>query len=113
MSTIILGISAQYHDSAAALIRDGVVVAAASEERFSRLKHDASLPIRASRWCLEEAGATIDDVDYVVFYEKPLRKFERLLIQQLLNFPKSFKAFRRSSMVWLTDKLWVKTSWAW
>ncbi|MEC8191289.1 MAG: carbamoyltransferase N-terminal domain-containing protein [Myxococcota bacterium] len=110
MSTIILGISAQYHDSAAALIRDGVVVAAASEERFSRLKHDASLPIRASRWCLEEAGATIDDVDYVVFYEKPLRKFERLLIQQLLNVPKSFKAFRRSSMVWLTDKLWVRNS---
>ena len=70
MSTTV-GISAQYHDSAA-LIRDGVVVAAASEERFSRLKHDASLPIRASRWCLEEAGATIDDVDYVVFM-KPLR----------------------------------------
>lgn len=110
MSTIILGISAQYHDSAAALIRDGVVVAAANEERFSRLKHDASLPIRASRWCLSEAGITIEDVDYVVFYEKPLKKFERLLVQQLLHFPKSFKAFRRSSMVWLTEKLWVRNA---
>ncbi len=110
MSTFILGISAQYHDSAATLLRDGEVIAAANEERFSRLKHDPSLPIRASRWCLEEAGITMDDVDYVVFYEKPLRKFERLLIQQLLHFPKSFKAFRRSSMVWLTDKLWVRNA---
>ena len=110
MASYILGISAQYHDSSASLICDGVVLAAANEERFSRLKHDASLPIRAARWCLSEAGITIDDVDYVVFYEKPLKKFERLLIQQLLNFPKSFKAFRRSSMVWLTDKLWVRNA---
>jgi carbamoyltransferase len=110
MSTIILGISAQYHDAAAALLIDGVVVAAASEERFSRLKHDSSIPVRATKWCLQQAKISIDDVDHVVFYEKPLKKFERLLIHQLLNFPKSFKAFQRSSMVWLTDKLWVRNS---
>ena len=86
MATYILGISAQYHDSSAALLRDGEVVAAANEERFSRLKHDASLPVRAARWCLSEAGITIDDVDYVVFYEKPLKKFERLLIQQPVSY---------------------------
>ena len=108
MSTTILGISAQYHDAAAALIRDGVVVAAASEERFSRIKHDPSIPVRATRWCLEHAGITMDDVDHVVFYEKPLKKFERLMVHQLLHFPKSFKAFQRSCMVWLTDKLWIR-----
>ncbi len=110
MAITILGISAQYHDSAAALIRDGVVIAAANEERFSRLKHDASLPIRAARWCLEEAGITVDELDHVVFYEKPLRKFERLMIMQLLHFPKSLKAFQRSSMVWLTEKLWIRNA---
>ncbi|MGB0638180.1 MAG: carbamoyltransferase [Myxococcota bacterium] len=110
MAITILGISAQYHDSAAALLRDGVVVAAANEERFSRLKHDASLPIRAANWCLEEAGITVDELDYVVFYEKPLRKFERLMIMQLLHFPKSLKAFQRSSMVWLTEKLWIRNA---
>ena len=107
---IILGSSAQYHDSAAALVVDGEVVAAASEERFSRLKHDSSIPVRAARWCLDHAGVTIDDVDHVVFYEKPLKKFERLMINQLLHFPKSFKAFQRSCMVWLTDKLWVRNT---
>ena len=110
MSITVLGISAQSHDSAAALVRDGVVIAAASEERFSRLKHDASIPVRATRWCLEHAGITMDDVDHVVFYEKPLKKFERLMVNQLLHFPKSFKAFQRSSMVWLTDKLWVRNN---
>ena len=110
MAITILGISAQYHDSAAALLRDGVVVAAANEERFSRLKHDASLPIRAANWCLEEAGITVDELDYVVFYEKPLRKFERLMSMQLLHFPKSLKAFQRSSMVWLTEKLWIRNA---
>ena len=110
MPITILGISAQYHDSAAALVRDGVVIAAASEERFSRLKHDSSIPVKAARWCLKEAGITISDVDHVVFYEKPLKKFERVIINQLLNFPKSFKAFQRSSMVWLTDKLWVRNT---
>lgn len=110
MSTTVLGISAQYHDAAAALVKDGVVIAAASEERFSRLKHDASIPVRATRWCLEHAGITMEDVDHVVFYEKPLKKFERLMVSQLLHFPKSFKAFQRSSMVWLTDKLWVRNN---
>jgi carbamoyltransferase len=110
MSTTVLGISAQYHDAAAALVRDGVVIAAASEERFSRLKHDASIPVRATRWCLEHAGITMDEVDHVVFYEKPLKKFERLIVSQILHFPKSFKAFQRSSMLWLTDKLWVRNT---
>ena len=110
MAKYILGISAHYHDSAAALVRDGEVIAAACEERFSRLKHDSSIPVRATRWCLAHAGITMDDVDHVVFYEKPLKKFERLMISQLLHFPKSFKAFQRSCMVWLTDKLWVRNA---
>ncbi len=110
MPKVVLGISAQYHDAAAALVVDGKLVAAASEERFSRLKHDASIPVRATRWCLAHAGMTMSDVDHVVFYEKPLRKFERLMVNQLLHFPKSFKAFQRSAMVWLTDKLWVRNT---
>jgi len=110
MACNILGISALYHDAAAALVVDGSVVAAASEERFSRLKHDSALPVRATKWCLEQGGITMDDVDHVVFYEKPLRKFERLMVMQLLNFPWSFKAFQRASLVWLTDKLWVRNS---
>jgi carbamoyltransferase len=110
MAKIILGISALYHDAAAALVIDGDLVAAASEERFSRLKHDSAIPVRATEWCLAQAGIDMDDVDHLVFYEKPLRKFERLMIMQLLNFPRSFKAFQRASMVWLTDKLWVRNS---
>jgi len=74
------------------------------------LKHDSSLPVRAAQWCLEEAGITMDDVDHVVYYEKPLRKFERRIVMQLLHFPKSLKAFQRSSMVWLTEKLWVRNA---
>ncbi len=110
MARSILGISALYHDAAAALVIDGRVVAAACEERFSRIKHDSSLPVRAAQWCLDSAGMTMDDVDQVVYYEKPLRKFERLMISQLLHFPKSMLAFKRSSMIWLTDKLWVRNN---
>jgi carbamoyltransferase len=77
--TYILGISAFYHDSAAALIRDGEIVAAAQEERFSRRKHDPRFPTHAVRYCLEFAGLELGDVDYVVFYDKPMLKFERLL----------------------------------
>ena len=77
--TTVLGISAYYHDSAAALVRDGVIVAAAQEERFTRKKHDPGFPSHAIAYCLEAGGLSADQVDYVCFYEKPLRKFERLL----------------------------------
>ena len=75
----ILGISAYYHDSAAALVVDGGIVAAAQEERFTRKKHDAGFPANAVKYCLDEAGITLGDIDYLVFYDKPLVKFERLL----------------------------------
>lgn len=110
MSRYVLGISALYHDAAAALLCDGEIVAAASEERFSRVKHDAALPIRAIEFCLNQVGIHIDDVEAVVYYEKPLQKFERLLVSQVLSFPKSLKAFHRMSMRWLTDKLWVRNN---
>jgi carbamoyltransferase len=103
----ILGISALYHDSAAALIRDGEVVAAVQEERFTRLKHDPSLPLRAAEWCLAHAGITKDDLSHVVFYEKPLRKLERMVVSQVLTFPRSLKAFRVGALNHLGDRLWV------
>jgi carbamoyltransferase len=106
--TYILGISALYHDSAAALIHDGVVVAASSEERFSRIKHDASMPLLAARWCLAQAGLQSSDLDHVVYYEKPLRKFERLVLNHLREFPRGLTSFRRSMMAWLTEKLWIR-----
>ncbi len=110
MSRYVLGISALYHDAAAALLRDGEVVAAASEERFSRLKHDPAIPVRAARFCLRQAGLSISDVEHVVYYEKPLRKFERLVVSQLLEFPRSWNAFRQTMLGWLTDKLWVRNA---
>src|SRR4051812_25493085 len=105
----ILGISCYYHDAAAALLRDGVVVAAAEEERFTRKKHDSDFPSRAIEFCLAHAGITIQDVDYVVYYEKPFLKFERLLTSSLATFPRSFRFFRQSMLTWLGDKLWVKS----
>jgi len=102
-----LGISALFHDSAAVLLCNGRVVAAANEERFSRVKHDSSLPFQAIRWCLQQAGLTSNDVEHVVYYEKPLRRFERQLVTQVLKFPISFKAFRRSAFNVLTNRLWV------
>ena len=104
----ILGISCFYHDAAAALVRDGVLVAAAEEERFSRRKHDFSFPHLAIRFCLERAGLTARDLDAVVFYEKPFLKFERILLTQLQGFPRTLDTFRRSMTNWLLDKLWVK-----
>ncbi len=106
----ILGISAFYHDSAAALIEDGHIVAAAMEERFSRKKHDNGFPALAVQFCLETAGITADDLDYVVFYEKPLVKFERILLTTLNTFPKSWDVWRDAMVNWLTEKLWVKTT---
>ena len=104
----ILGISCFYHDSAAALLNDGMLVAAAEEERFSRQKHDYSFPSQAIQFCLEQAGITGRDLDYVVFYEKPLLKFERLMLTMLQTFPQSWGVFRESMIAWFNEKLWVK-----
>ncbi len=100
----ILGISAFYHDSAAALVVDGAIVAAAQEERFSRRKHDPGFPSMAVEYCLREAGIRPSDLDYVVFYEKPLRKFERLLETYLAFAPQGFKSFAMAIPVWLKEK---------
>lgn len=105
---IIVGISALYHDAAAVLLRDGELVAAAQEERFSRIKHDANLPVKSVQFCLTQAGLTARDIDYMVFYEKPLRKFERILSTQVREFPRSRKGFVRAMHTWLSDKLWVR-----
>lgn len=104
----ILGISCFYHDAAAALLADGVLVAAAEEERFSRQKHDASYPQGAIDFCLKTAGITAHDLDYVVFYEKPLLKFERIFKTHLASFPRSWRTFGEAMIAWLGDKLWVK-----
>lgn len=103
--TLILGISAYYHDSAVALIRDGVVIAAASEERFTRKKHDESFPAEALKACLEQADATIADLDFVGFYEKPLLKFERLLETYLAFAPLGYQSFAKAIPSWLQTKL--------
>jgi carbamoyltransferase len=105
----ILGISAFYHDSAAALIKDGELIAASMEERFSRKKHDNSFPQLAVEFCLDFAGITADDLEYVVFYEKPLVKFERILQTTINTFPRSAGVWREAMMSWLTDKLWVRS----
>jgi carbamoyltransferase len=105
----ILGVSALYHDSAAALLRDGTLVAAAQEERFSRIKFDHRLPVQAIAYCLREAGITAKDLDYLVFYEKPLPKFERILLSQLSTFPRSWQVFREAMIAWFSEKLWIKT----
>src|SRR4051794_37909902 len=101
----ILGISAYYHDSAAALIRDGHIVAAAQEERFTRKKHDPAFPFHAINYCLHEARLTLDEVDYVVFYDKPFLKFERLLETYLAFAPHGFQSFASAIPVWVRDKL--------
>jgi carbamoyltransferase len=101
VATVILGISAFYHDSAAALVVDGDIVAAAQEERFTRKKHDPAFPAMASEYCLKEAGLTLSDVDYVVFYDKPLLKFERLLETYLSYAPRGIKSFLASMPVWM------------
>jgi len=103
--TAILGISAFYHDSAAALVIDGRIAAAAQEERFSRKKHDSGFPTQAVAYCLREAGLTASDLDYVGFYDKPLRKFDRLIESYLAYVPRGFQSFIRSMPVWLRQKL--------
>ncbi|HTS15040.1 MAG TPA: carbamoyltransferase [Candidatus Sulfotelmatobacter sp.] len=106
-STHVLGISCFYHDSAAALLRDGVVVAAGQEERFSRKKHDSDFPVHAIRYVLKEAGVRPEELDAVGFYDKPLLKFERMLSTYTATFPRSFGSFRKAMPVWLKEKLWV------
>ena len=103
----ILGISSFYHDAAAALLCDGRLVAAAHEERFTRKRHDPDLPVNAARYCLEAAGLSVDDLDYVAFYDKPLIKFERILMTYLATFPRSLPSFTRSMPIWLKEKLWI------
>ncbi len=103
----ILGISCYYHDASAALLKDGVIVAAAQEERFTRKKHDPSFPIHAITWCLESQGISANDLAYVGFYEKPFLKFERVLYQHLEMFPRSFKTFISSMPSWISEKLRV------
>lgn len=104
----ILGISAYYHDSAAALVRDGEILAAAQEERFSRKKHDARFPEQALRFCLDDASLRLDEVDAVVFYDKPLVKFERLLETYLGYAPRGFRSFLAAMPIWLKEKLFLK-----
>jgi carbamoyltransferase len=104
----ILGISAFYHDSAAALIEDGVIVAAAQEERFTRKKHDANFPDNAVKYCLSTTGICLDDIDYICFYDKPLLKFERLLETYLAFAPRGFSSFRMAMPLWLREKLFLK-----
>ncbi|MFT3988956.1 carbamoyltransferase [Aestuariivirga sp.] len=103
-----LGLSAYYHDSAAALVEDGRIVAAAQEERFTRQKHDARFPANAVQYCLETAGTTLSGIDHVVFYDKPFLKFERLLETYLAFAPKGFASFRMAMPVWLREKLFQK-----
>jgi carbamoyltransferase len=103
----ILGISCFYHDSAAALIKDGLLVAAAQEERFTRKKHDQDFPTNAIHYCLQEGGIQAQDLDYIGFYDKPFTKFERLLTTYVDTFPKSLPSFLKAMPVWLKEKLWI------
>jgi carbamoyltransferase len=105
----ILGISCFYHDSAATLLHDGDLVAAAQEERFTRKKNDYGFPQLAVDFCMRQAGIVLEDLDYVVFYEKPLPKFERILMSILSTYPRSWKVFREAMVAWLNEKLWVKS----
>jgi carbamoyltransferase len=103
----ILGVSCYYHDAAAVLLKDGELVAAAEEERFSRLKHDYGFPRNAIRFCLDQGGIQGGDLDFIVFFEKPFRKFDRILMTTLQTYPQSWKTFRESMISWMIDKLWV------
>ena len=104
----ILGISCYFHDAAAALLHDGQLIAAAEEERFSRKKHDFEFPEKAISFCLRMGGIQSADLDYVVFFEKPFLKFERLILTSMQTFPRSHRVFREAMLAWLGDKLWIK-----
>jgi carbamoyltransferase len=103
-------VSCYYHDAAAALLQDGQLIAAAEEERFSRIKHDYGFPKNAIQFCLDQAALKGRDLDYVVFFEKPFRKFDRILMSTLQTYPQSWKVFRESMISWMIDKLWVGTT---
>ncbi|MBI4640405.1 MAG: carbamoyltransferase [Candidatus Tectomicrobia bacterium] len=105
----ILGISCFYHDAAAAILKDGQLIAAAEEERFSRIKHDFGFPHHAIQFCLKRAGISSHNLDYVVFYENPFVKFERIFMTTFQTVPKSWKVFREAMITWLLDKLWIKS----
>ena len=105
----ILGVSCYFHDAAAALLEDGVLVAAAEEERFTRKKHDFEFPHNAIRFCLGQADISGQDLDYVVFFEKPFVKFDRLIRTSLQGFPRTYWLFVQSMRTWLLDKLWIKS----
>ena len=105
--TYILGISCWYHDSAACLLKDGIIIAAAQEERFTRVKHDASLPVNAIAWCLRHAGITAKDLSFVSYYDKPFLKFERLLETYLSGAPLGIPSFIKAMPVWLKRSLWI------
>src|SRR5947207_13676676 len=105
----ILGISCFYHESAACLIKDGKIIGASAEERFSRKKHDSDFPKQTIDFCLKKAGITMNQIDYVVFYEKPFWKFQRILQSVLASYPSSSRLFAKGMVNWLTDKLWVKS----
>ncbi len=105
----ILGISAFYHDSAAALVRDGEIIAAAQEERFTRKKHDPEFPEKAIAYCLKEAGIDATQIDHVVFYDKPFLKFERILETYLHYAPYEFRSFIKAMPLWMKKKLWIKS----
>ncbi len=106
----ILGISCYFHDAAAALIEDGVVIAAAEEERFTRKKHDFEFPRNAIQFCLDQGGITGKDLDYVAFFEKPFVKFDRLLKTAMSGFPQTYGTYVQSMRTWLFDKLWIKSA---
>ncbi len=106
--TYILGISAFYHDSAATLVKNGEIIAAVQEERFTRKKHDSSFPIHSINYCLKEANITIDDIDYIVFYEKVFEKFERLIETYLHFAPRGITSFLASMPVWIKEKIYIK-----
>ena len=103
----ILGISCFYHDSASCLLRDGLIVGAAQEERFSRKKHDPRFPAKAIKYCLEEGGIAVQDLDYVVFYDKPILTFDRLLMSYLSVAPKGLRSWLEAIPPWLGKKLHV------
>ena len=109
-ATYILGISAYYHDSAAALLKDGEAIAAVQQERFTRKKHDERFPAEAIQYCLDEAGIKLGDLDHVVFYDKPLVKFERLLETYLSYAPQGFRSFVKAMPIWLKEKLYLKST---
>lgn len=106
----ILGVSCYYHDAAAVLLRDGQIVAAAEEERFSRIKHDYGFPKLAIKFCLDHGGIHGGDLDYVAFFEKPFRKLDRILMTALQTYPQSWKVFRESMISWMLDKMWVAST---